>query len=392
MLPWPLQRPIPEAHTRGVAQLTQHARLILALLAPSASFLRRCPPRRASLSFAALTYRLTHCGTAAFGMRTYKKVGTDPALLRCYATYQRFCSVLKLDWLLQLELLAFSLLGMQELTWQWWATVGAHAPIALVWPPLGLRSARRESGVLMGVLIVAAVAQPFLYAVQLLTLPPHDDTLPSPSHLSPHRTMMYCTRRLRERTFPFSSVPLDVVYALALLTRLLFLAASLLVRRNFGCGLAAVLHGRGNDSRAAGSSSFSGSGLAPDVFGSGSSSTHGVAAAEHLLPRPLPDHEAASGAALAPGALPSLVLDVMDGGGPVTVPGGESMNGEGQRMSSSSSEPQLHQRLSRVESEESSASTGASGGPPLQRLTIGDGSASTAGAGSPPRSQPGSFS
>ena len=45
-----------------------------------------------------------------FGMRTYKKVGTDPALIRAYGRYQQFCSCLKLDWLFQLVLLsAFSM-------------------------------------------------------------------------------------------------------------------------------------------------------------------------------------------------------------------------------------------------------------------------------------------
>ena len=39
-----------------------------------------------------------------------------------------------------------------------------------------------------------------------------------------------CTQRLRARTFPFGSVSLNVFYALALLTRLLALAATLLCR------------------------------------------------------------------------------------------------------------------------------------------------------------------
>ena len=59
---------------------------------------------------ALLTYRLTYY-VPHFGMRTYKKVGSDPELLACYQVYQRFSTTLKLDWLFQLQLLAYVLLG-----------------------------------------------------------------------------------------------------------------------------------------------------------------------------------------------------------------------------------------------------------------------------------------
>ena len=88
---------------------------------------------------ASFTYRISYCTGStqpAVGMRTYKKVGTDPILLKCYATYQQFCTMLKLDWLLQLQLLAFSFLGLQELSWQWWVTVGGQLPIGVAWLPL----------------------------------------------------------------------------------------------------------------------------------------------------------------------------------------------------------------------------------------------------------------
>ena len=205
-------------------------------------------PHRASFAFAALTYRITYCGAATFGMRTYKKVGTDPALLACYQVYQRFCASLKLDWLFQLQLFAFSLLGLQELTWQWWLSVGAQLPIALAWLPLGLRSVRSESAMLMMLLLCAAALQPVVYAAQLFTVP-----MPNVTHshhhngshhngydrfdgvaidgvaidgerdqlgAPPHHMTMYCTQRLRERTFPFAAVPLNVLYFLAFGTRL----------------------------------------------------------------------------------------------------------------------------------------------------------------------------
>ena len=82
--------------------------------------------RRLSCIFGLLTYRMAYCGgMPRFGMRTYKKVGTDPALLEMYSGYQRFGSILKLDWLLQIELLALSLLGLHEFGWRWWLTASS---------------------------------------------------------------------------------------------------------------------------------------------------------------------------------------------------------------------------------------------------------------------------
>lgn len=275
-------------------------------------------PRSVCFTFAAITYRLAHCGTAAFGMRTYKKVGTDPTLLACYAAYQRFCSTLKLDWLFQLELLAFSLLGVHELTWQWWASIVAQLPLALLWLPIGLRAARQESVSLMLMLLLGAALQPFVYGAQLLSLP-----APNATHVHPHRNATlalagsegwsglghgqgldldqmdgtgniwgtsasrrgmtsYCTQRLRERTFPFASAPLNALYLLALGTRLALLAAAITVRGNFGKGLASRVHARGQRSQ-------SGSSTDPFFQPTGSTSL-AAAAADFLLPQPVADH------------------------------------------------------------------------------------------------------
>jgi len=41
---------------------------------------------------------------AGFGVRAYKKVGTDAQLLAAYESYQQCCACLKLDWLFQVAL------------------------------------------------------------------------------------------------------------------------------------------------------------------------------------------------------------------------------------------------------------------------------------------------
>lgn len=391
----------------------------------------------ANILFAALTYRLTHCGSAAFGMRTYKKVGTDPQLLACYSMYQRFCSTLKLDWLLQLEILAFSLLGLQEFTWQWWLTVGVQLPIALAWLPLGLRAARKEAPLLMALLLLCASTQPFVYTAQLLTLRPHNGTSapsssePWPAHgdagangdawhddglllapwaesagggsrsllpladgapLSPAglvgapRQSSYCTQRLRERTFPFASAPLNIVYLFAVLTRLIFVSVALRVRHNFGRGLAVVLHGRRSDSSRAAGSSFS-SGVHDPVLGTDSSVGSVAAAAEYLLPRPVADEGVGPSNGLMPPASEhgapyhhALGGSVGGGGGEEEAAGMGGMRRGRRTEGSGSTEPQPQGQLSRTESTESSCSTR------LQRLTIGDGSLSTLGPGSIPGS------
>jgi len=121
-----------------------------------------------------------------FGMRTYKKVGADPALLACYQRYQQFCSFLKLDWLFQIALVGIAVLGLTEGEWQWWITVGVQLPYTLLWLPWGLIAVRRESSVLIGLLLVAACAQPPLYAVLLVThRPPFEPPSPPPLPPSP---------------------------------------------------------------------------------------------------------------------------------------------------------------------------------------------------------------
>lgn len=379
-------------------------------------------------------------------MRTYKKVGTDPQLLACYSVYQRFCSTLKLDWLLQLELLAFSLLGLQELTWQWYLAVGVQLPIALLWLPLGLRAARRESPMIMALLIACAAVQPFVYATQLLTLHPHNGTTPSADLLpdqalppadadadaavegagganrlvalwagsagdengrlsfvadgtafaslgslapAPNASRMYCTQRLRERTFPFASAPLNIVYLFAVLIRLIFLGVAMRVRLNFGKGLAAVLRGqRGSDGSRAAGSGFS-SGVLDPVLPHDPSVGSVAAAAEYLLPRPVADEGGGSACGVLPDdAEPGAPFAPVGSGGSIGRVGaeaiGDGIGGRGQSTGeSASTEPQQHEVLSRAESTESSSTIG----PPLQRLTIGDGSLSTLGPGS----MPGSF-
>ena len=51
-------------------------------------------------------------------MRTYKKVGTDPQLIRRYRRYQQYCTCLKLDLLFQAALLCVCALGFDYFTWQ----------------------------------------------------------------------------------------------------------------------------------------------------------------------------------------------------------------------------------------------------------------------------------
>ena len=206
---------------------------------------------------------LTYCGShhlPGFGMRTYKKVGSDPVLLECYRRYQQFCTVLKLDLLFQLELCTFCFLGLRELTWQWWLTTVVQLPLAICWLPLGLLAARRESVSLMTALLVLACAQPPLYALQLFSLGTPNATLavpgwvPLPEALGlgmpPYGTASqpqldtYCTQQLREQAFPFASTGLNALYLMALVARLLLLSAAILVRVHFGQGLASRVHQR----------------------------------------------------------------------------------------------------------------------------------------------------
>ena len=163
---------------------------------------------------------LTCSGTGelrGFGMRTYKKVGTDPALIRRYRRYQQFCSGLKLDLLFQAGVISLCVLGFDKFSWQWrlswsegppewtaapplpawgllglrprlrttparrpkdegfpltpprWLTLGMHVPLGFLWLPLGLGGVRRESVAALRLLLVLGAAQPIVLGVQLCT-------------------------------------------------------------------------------------------------------------------------------------------------------------------------------------------------------------------------------
>ncbi len=208
-------------------------------------------------------------------MRTYKKVGTDPILLACYRTYQQFCSVFKLDLLFQLQLAAISALGIRELSWQWWLSVGLHLPVCALWVPLGLSAVRRESVALTACLLVVAAVQPPIYVAQLVSLAPTNATATNatapffdePPAATLHPTLVlpaapsaaaaaaaaaaapldagppsYCTQRLREEAFPFAALSLQMLYGLALTVRLLTISATVLAARNYGKGLLPRVH------------------------------------------------------------------------------------------------------------------------------------------------------
>ena len=125
---------------------------------------------------------------------------------------------------------------------------------------------------------------------------------------------MYCTQRLRERTFPFASAPLNIVYLFAMLTRLIFVSVAMRVRRNFGRGLSLVLHGRRSDSSRAAGSGFS-SGVHDPVLGPDSSAGSVAAAAEYLLPRPVADDGSGPSSGLLP--LAAEHRDILSGIGQV---------------------------------------------------------------------------
>ena len=297
---------------------------------------------------------------------------------------------------------------------------------------------------IMALLIACAAIQPFVYATQLLTLHPHNRTttsttsadfllphqLPPPAdadatangadragglvgqwagqwaesagddhdHLFsfadgtpalapvgslaawPNVSSMYCTQRLRERTFPFASAPLNIVYLFAVLIRLIFLGVAMRVRLNFGKGLAVVLRGRRSDSHSRPAGSGFSSGVLDPVLPHDPSVGSVAAAAEYLLPRPVADQGGGSASGVQPFA-------ALGSGGNIGHTDAEAMGdgGGGRGRStgeSASTEPQQHGMLSRAESTESSSTIG----PPLQRLTIGDGSLSTLGPGSIPGS------
>ena len=168
--------------------------------------------------------------------------------------------------------MAFCFLGLRSGTWQWWVTATFHLPAAILSLPLGLAAARREAAPLMLILLSTATAQPPLYAVQLLSrlpatanvtaahetaldasvllaappLPPLSPStlllLPSPPSSPSPLSAGYCTLRLRDHVFPFSVPGLNLLYALAIVVRLLLVTAGVRAWRNFGTGLRWRVH------------------------------------------------------------------------------------------------------------------------------------------------------
>ena len=199
-----------------------------------------------------------------FGMRTYKKVGTDPLLIRRYHRYQQYCTCLKLDLLFQAALFCVCVLGFDYFTWQWSLTLLYHLPLSAAWLPLGLGGVRRESRAAMGALLLLGAAQIILLGLEL-GLHRHPPSMP-PSPLSPplapapppssppslegawepfqgHPPSFEgsCTNELRVH-FPFESPVLDFLYAAFLLTRLLGLGLGWAAASNFGHGLRERVH------------------------------------------------------------------------------------------------------------------------------------------------------
>lgn len=304
---------------------------------------------------ALLTYRLTYY-VPHFGMRTYKKVGSDPELLACYQVYQRFSTTLKLDWLFQLQLLAYVLLGTAVPSWQWVAAMAVQLPLALAWLPIGLTAARRERVALMLLLLLVGSVQPPLYAAQLLTLPPSSEAVLGGVAFG------NCTQRLREHTFPFGSGSLNALYLLALATRLVLLSSACLVRANFGRGLLTRVHcrrGQGDELSASTVSSASGSGVRASLDGLMALrqpvSAGCLGHAPSLCSVAADDAEACGGAYVSADALPSLA-----GGKAPAAAYGAGGYGSGPQSS--------------LISRQSSQTSQSSGGP-AQRLTLGSGSA-----------------
>ena len=411
------------------------------------AFVCTCALQFISLVLAMLTYKITYCSGAltSVGMRTYKKVGTDPTLLACYFVYQRWCTMLKVDWLFQIQLVAFCFLGIPEFSWQWLVTVACQLPIACVWLPVGLLAARRESPVMMASLLAAAACQVPLYAAQLLTLPPPNGTVTTHNHTRHNHShshqlgssfhshelgsssfwsdlaglgfpsqmhggwgggvdadqshgapslsaevmsagllwrganwddgsdgpgagtgggdghggfQHYCTQRLRERTFPFGSAAVNLLYLLAILSRLLLLFAGLRTRANFGRGLLSRVHNARID-ESLGSSACTG---ASEALISSSGLLGGIE-------EPQIDQEAYVPA----GPLAAATQ------GQSTAGSREEGGALGGRMAHDEA---LLARVGSLAASEAASSDYSFAGGPAQRLTIGTGSMSTLGGGS----------
>ena len=180
----------------------------------------------------------TYRGTTeqnGLGMRRYKKVGTDPLLIRLYGRYQAFCSLLKFDLLLQLALLTFTLIGMPTLGVRWWLSLLFHLPVAVIWLPLGLAAVRREWW--RGTLVLALVAslQPILFVVQLVLENGSPTPAPPPHHPAS------CESEVIALYSDYATVFYTLV-ALGMCCRLLFLASLVFVWLSYGRGLRERVH------------------------------------------------------------------------------------------------------------------------------------------------------
>ena len=178
----------------------------------------------------------TWSGTAdtnGFGMRMYKKVGTDPELIYLYLRYQRHCSILKLDLLFQLGILAFMLIGDKVLSTSWWISLFCQLPIAIIWIPLGLASIRREWRLGMAVIGLMAIAQPAIYIFQLI--------LEGSRIIFDSDAPRTCASEMHN-LFHDYVVAFYTMFAVALLCRLLFLGSAIMARLSFGRGLRERVH------------------------------------------------------------------------------------------------------------------------------------------------------
>ena len=230
--------------------------------------------------------------TAGFGMRIYKKVGTDATLISAYASYQQFTSALRLDWLLQLALVALSVLAYARLSAPWLISVCLHVPLALCWLPAGLAAARREWRSAMLALLTAASLQPPLCAVQFFILSRAGDDSVRPSA---------CRRDMRDHLARASfEMVLYAIMAVALCVRIASVAlGARLALYSFRRGLREHVHdprppashgSYTSDSNDAtlpgGSDNLAGSSCSLGA-GAGSGNSAG-SAAEHLLARVRP--------------------------------------------------------------------------------------------------------
>ena len=93
---------------------------------------------------------------------------------------------------------------------------------------------------------MAGGAPLLLVPLSELAPPAQGSPSPSPSPSPPPSPPAegYCTLQLRDHTFPFSAPGLNLLYALAIVARLLLLTAGVRAWRNFGAGLRSRVHHR----------------------------------------------------------------------------------------------------------------------------------------------------